>query len=44
MEGTSLHLVSFVTACLDMLQRLQDWRLAKNYGMEAQVMCQEDCI
>lgn len=34
-EGTSLHLVSFVTACLDMLQRLEDWCLAKNYGKEA---------
>lgn len=40
-EGTSLHLVSFITACLDMLQRLEDWCLAKNYGKEAQFMCQK---
>lgn len=33
--------MSFVTACLDMLQRLEDRCLAKNYGREAQLMCQE---
>lgn len=33
-EGSSLHLVGFVTARLDMLQRLEDWCLAKNYGRE----------
>lgn len=29
-QGASLHLVGFITACLDMLQSLQNWGLAKN--------------
>lgn len=36
--------MGFVTACLDMLKRLEDWCLAKNYRRErrdAQLMCQE---